>query len=141
MSTKEYENHSKAIDYQLGNLGIPRNSDASTQLQESAQIKDFIDKNYSKLKNNYYDTAPVNFDDKYTKDKLDNFLGIQHATLYKPHIDKNGYFNAMVVDLYDFKKRSGFNLPNIPNNWGYSMQEKGLLENQFNLYNIHKKVD
>ena len=46
---------------------------------------------------------------------------------------------------YDFAKRAYIehSLKNIfiyANNWGYSMQEKGLLENIFNIYIIYEKL-
>ncbi len=130
-------------------VGIPKNSRGSVynaqslesvQLAQSKEINDFIDKNYNKLINGEIETALINFNFNFQKEKRDNFFGIQHATIYKPHIDKSGYFNSLIVDYYDFKKRNGFNPAHIPNNWGYSMQERGLLENQFNLYYIHKKI-
>jgi len=46
----------------------------------------------------------------------------------------------MVVDYYDFNHRKGKGLSTKINNWGYSMQEKGLLENQFNIYQIKEKL-
>ncbi len=46
----------------------------------------------------------------------------------------------MIIDYYDFTHREG-NSPSVKlNNWGYSMQEKGLLENQFNIYQIKEKL-
>ena len=46
----------------------------------------------------------------------------------------------MIVDYYDFEHREGDRFPTKINNWGYSIQEKGFLENQFNIYQIQEKL-
>ena len=73
----------------------------------------------------------------------DNYLGIQHCKLYNPHITSEGYFNAMIIDYFDFNYRKPASFKDYKskiNNWGYSMQEKGLLENQFSIYQIREKL-
>lgn len=105
----------------------------------SPEIRNYISKNYSNLINNKQNhTADIEF--IYNKIPTDNYLGIQNCKLYNPHITSDGYFNAMIVDYYDFKHRKGNSFPVKINNWGYSMQEKGLLENQFNIYQIREKL-
>lgn len=143
------------INRAIDSAGIPKNARGtvygfadknSEQLAESKQINDFINQNYDKLKSNSFYTADIHFYPYASKDvkeiikSVDNYLGIQHATLYKPHIDSDGYFNAIVLDLYDFEHRKGIRPDVLINNWGNSMQEKNQLENQFNLYYIRKKV-
>lgn len=143
------------INRAIDSAGIPKNARGtvygfadknSEQLAESKQIYDFINQNYEKLKSNSFHTADIHFypyasnDVKEIIKSVDNYLGIQHATLYKPHIDSDGYFNAIVLDLYDFEHRKGIRPDVLINNWGHSMQEKNRLEKQFNLYYIRKKV-
>ena len=75
----------------------------------------------------------------------DNYYGLQHCKLFNPQITSDGYFKVIVVDYYDFVKRvlHGNILENVKqyiNNWGYSMQEKGFLENIFNIYIIFEKL-
>lgn len=132
----------------MDKVGIPKNSrgviynhisNASTKLANSRTINDYIKKNEEKLRNGNIETDLIDF--KLNKD-LDAFLGIKHATLYKPHIDKDGYFNAYVNDYYDFDYRKrNLNPANILNNWGAGMQDKKKLENYFNIYYIHKKLN
>lgn len=74
-------------------------------------------------------------------DLKDNRYGVQHATLYNPHIDNQGYFNAAVTDKYNFELRPYNSLSDFVNNAGYYAQEAGLLENPFYMYNIHEKVE
>ena len=59
-------------------------------------------------------------------------------TLLNPHIDKYGNFSTIIVDYYDFEPRqySNGNIPTYINNWGYSMQEKGVIEKYFILIYI-----
>ena len=59
-------------------------------------------------------------------------------TLLNPHIDKYGNFSTIIVDYYDFESRqySNGNIPTYINNWGYSMQEKGVIEKYFILIYI-----
>ncbi len=47
---------------------------------------------------------------------------------------------GFIVDYYDFEYRKGMGKFNGINNWGYSMQEKGYLENHFVIYQIYEKI-
>ena len=135
----------------MDKVGIPKNSRGviydnnskqSKQLWNSPEIQEFITNNYLKLLNNKQDNA-VEIEFKFNLINMDNFLGIQHCQLYNPHITSDGYFNGIVVDYYDFRYRTPAGIgdfPNNINNWGYSMQEKGFLENHFNIYVIHEKL-
>ena len=71
----------------------------------------------------------------------DEYLGIQHCKLYNPHITKDGYFDGIIVDYYDFAYRTAKTLPNYLNNTGYSLQQKKYLKNYFNIYHIHEKIE
>nr|QGT49835.1 hypothetical protein Melaina855_2220 [uncultured Candidatus Melainabacteria bacterium] len=132
----------------LDNIGVPKNSrgsfytgdsSQSKQLSESKQINDFIKNNYEKIRNNEIKNAPVHFNSLILRG-ADNYAGIQHAIIHNPKIDNDGNFSGMIVDYYDFTHRTGLHPGNIPNNWGYSMQQRGLLENQFNIYFLYKKL-
>ena len=142
------EINNKGLNDLMDKVGIPQNSrgvvydinsQQSKKLFNSPEIQNYISKNYSKLVNNKQNpTADIEFKKNKTFD--DNYYGLQHCKLYNPHITSDGYFNAMIVDYYDFNHREGNSLPVKINNWGYSMQEKGLLENQFNIYQIREKL-
>ena len=101
---------------------------------------------YLKLINNTQDSIiDINFTIEQNLKGMDNFLGLQHCKLYNPRISSDGYFTGTIIDYYDFEYRDYTekyleNFFNYVNNWGYSMQEKGLLENQFNIYQIREKL-
>ena len=138
----------KGLEKLMDNIGIPKNSRGviydynskqSKQLFKSPEIQDYLRKNYSELLSNKQDnTADIEFKPHRRFD--DNYYGLQHCKLYNPHITSDGYFSGAIVDYYDFEHRKGNNLPTQINNWGYSMQEKGFLENQFNIYIIYEKL-
>lgn len=138
----------KGLNNLMDKVDIPKNSRGviydynsrqSKQLFKSPEIQDYLRKNYSELLSNKHDnTTEIEFKKHNLFD--DNYYGLQHCTLYNPHITSDGYFSGAIVDYYDFEHRKGNNLPTKINNWGYSMQEKGLLENQFNIYVIHEKL-
>lgn len=138
----------KGLNDLMDKAGIPKNSRGvvydinskqSKKLFNSPEIKNYISENYSKLLNNKQNnTVDIEFRPHSLLD--DNYLGIQHCKLYNPHITSEGYFNAMIIDYFDFTNRKGNDIFTKANNWGYSMQEKGLLENQFNIYQIREKL-
>ena len=113
------------------------NSAQSKNLWASKEIQNFVNNNRSNLYGNNNPTAHIEFT---RKNDIDNFLGIQNSKLYNPHITPDGYFDGMVVDYYDFAHRNGYDPYTLLNNWGYYMQEKGKLENYFNIYHIHEKL-
>ena len=138
----------KGLEKLMDNIGIPKNSRGviydynskqSKQIFKSPEIQEYLRENYSELLSNKQDDiADIEFKPHRRFD--DNYYGLQHCTLYNPHITSDGYFSGAIVDYYDFEHRKGNNLSTKINNWGYSMQEKGLLENQFNIYVIHEKL-
>lgn len=111
------------------------NSEPSIKISKSNALREFIANNYNKLIKNEIKTANIEFE--LLKDP-DLFVAIQHATLLNPHIDKYGNFSTIIVDYYDFEPRqySNGNIPTYINNWGYSMQEKGVIEKYFILIYI-----
>ena len=155
MTTNEFKANEKAIDYQLSNLGIPKNSRGviydinsvqSKKLFNSPEIQGYISKNYPELINNKQNSVvDINFTLKQKFKGTDNFLGLQHCKLYNPQITSDGHFIGTIVDYYDFKYRPLAGsikeiVLNYVNNWGYFMQEKSFLENQFNIYQIREKL-
>ena len=119
------------------------NSEQSKLLWQSLEIQDFVKNNLQDLiSDNAKKVYDIEFkaNDNYTGHKFDNYLGLQHCKLYNPQITPDGYFKGIIVDYYDFVKRIINSLGSYLNNWGYSMQEKGLLENIFNIYIIYEKL-
>ncbi|MBR1619131.1 hypothetical protein IJ674_04475 [bacterium] len=133
-------------------VGIPENSrgviydnnsEQSQILWQSPEIQNFVKNNLQDLiSDNAKEGYDIEFQSSgdYTGHRFDNYLGLQHCKLYNPQITFEGYFKGIVVDYYDFVKRIINSLGSYLNNWGYSMQEKGLLENIFNIYIIYEKL-
>ena len=136
-------------------VGIPENtrgviydnnSVQSQILWQSPEMQDFVRNNFINL---LIDKTPKTYDIEFVVrqnfEGLDNFAGLQHCKLYNPQITPDGYFKGIIVDYYDFEYRDYTddvkkNLFIYANNWGYKMQEKDLLENQFNIYIIFEKL-
>ena len=83
----------------------------------------------------------------YINNNIDNYLALQHCTLYNPHITQDRYFEVTIIDSWDFDYRKQKNkkdfreyLSNDINNWGYSMQEKNRMENYYVIYHIKEKI-
>ena len=140
--------NSKNLNNLMDKVGIPKksrgvvydnNSEQSKKLWKSPEIQQYVYKNYSKLLMNKQNLVEdIEFKKRGFWD--DNYFGIQNCKLYNPHITPDGYFSGVLVDYYDFKYRPGNDKATQINNWGYSMQEKGFLENYFNIYIIHEKL-
>ena len=137
----------------INNLKIPTNtrgvvynanSKESEQLSETIEIMEFIaTKRQEMLRKNQKKVYDIDFN--WRNLSLDEHLGVQHCKLYNPHITFDGYFEATIIDYWDFAYRTDSNnatdmLLNDINNWGYSMQEKSRMENQFKIYQIRKKL-
>ncbi len=139
----------------MDNVRIPKdsrgviydnNSKQSKLLWRSPEIQNFVRNNFVNL---LIDKTPKAYDIEFVVKQnfegLDNFAGLQHCKLYNPQITPDGYFKGIIVDYYDFEYRDYTddvkkNIFIYANNWGYKMQEKGLLENQFNIYIIFEKL-
>ncbi len=70
--------------------------------------------------------------------KFDRYSSVQNATLYNPRIDNDNNFSATIIDYYNFNKKPWS--ANMPDNWGYKMQQNGNLENYYNLIEITKNL-
>ena len=136
----------------MDNVRIPKdsrgviydnNSEQSQILWQSPEMQNFVRNNLQDLisdnANGVYDIE-FKLNGNYTGHRWDNYLGLQHCKLYNPQITPDGYFKGIIVDYYDFVKRIINSLGSYLNYWGYSMQEKGLLENIFNIYIIYEKL-
>ncbi|MBQ7763818.1 hypothetical protein IJ384_00470 [bacterium] len=115
-------------------------SDVSKKFGKSRELKRAFDKNYQDIKDGKFKGDNLNFDATMieaitNKDKFDRHSSIQHAKLIDAYIDEQGRKHGKIGDDYDFKKRAD-TLKNIPNNHGYSLQEKGALENFFTVMDV-----
>ena len=112
----------------------------SKKFGKSRELKEAFDKNYQNIKDGNFKGDDLNFDATIfdaiaNKDKFDRHSSIQHAKLIDAYIDGQGRKHGKIGDDYDFKKRTD-TLKNIPNNHGYSLQEKGALENFFTVMDV-----
>ena len=116
--------------------GIRYNNSSSTakKLANYSYIKNFIKDNYDELKNSNIESALI----KTNKLKSPDIWGTFGSfTLYNPRIDKNNNFSAQAVDYYNFSDSKS---TNMPNKWGYGLQEKGILQNYYTVTDIFKKL-
>ena len=115
------------------------NSEQSKLLWQSPEIQGFVKNNLQDLlSNNTKEVYDIEFINRGFPS--DNYYGLQHCKLFSPQITPDGYFKGIIVDYYDFDKRIVNGMGDYINNWGYSMQEKGFLENIFNIYIIFEKL-
>ena len=71
----------------------------------------------------------------------DLYATLQKVEVFNPKISESGIFTCKVIDRIDFDKlRNIYNPINIPNNWGYHMQEKGVFKPYFIIINIKVPV-
>lgn len=70
---------------------------------------------------------------------------MHNATVLNPHIDKDGYFNGLVFDLYDFKlgglnKNEDYNKMTAKNNSAAMLQWARMIKNYYILIPIRTKL-
>ena len=121
------------------------NSEVSKSFGKSKELKRVFDKNLESIQNGIFKGDDLNFDAKisdviFNKNKFDRHSSIQHAKLIDAYIDEQGNKHARIGDDYDFNKRPD-TLKNLPNNHGYSLQEKGELENFFTVIDVMLEDD
>ena len=119
--------NSKGVYYDI-------NSQYSKNLFHSNEIQSYLKNNIGTLFNT--DKTIVADIEFLSKNDYDNYLGVQNCKLFNPKIGKDGYFDAKIIDYYDFEYRMPNNIFDFKkhiNNWGYSMQEKNQLWNYFNI--------
>ena len=64
------------------------------------------------------------------------YYSLQYVTVHSPKTSENGKtFTCKIIYVSDFEKRKA-TLFNIPNNWGYNMQEKSQYKNYFEVVDI-----
>lgn len=145
-------NNGREVNNVLVKAGVPKNSrgvyynpnsSESQNIANSQEIKSFITKNYKNLIDKNIETENL----IYFKNSWDLRLALQHCTLVNPRITPDGYFEGTIVDYFDFEElpfeekddRLTIYIKDL-NNWGFSMQEKGLLENYYLVFSIRAKI-
>jgi len=108
-----------------------QNSKESNKIALSDKMYEFIRKNYTALKNNNYEKiTDIEFDINGDKDL---YAGIQHCKILNPKITSDGYFEATIIDYYDFEYRPIDIKQDSPksmaskaiNNWAILCRKKG----------------
>ncbi len=126
------------------------NSKQSKNLLKTKEVQKFLSENIKALKERK-ELGIQDLEFNPFKD-WDAYLALQKCKMYNPHITKDGYFEAIIYDYYDFEhrepdpnvkgifKKAGNLFATDVNNWGHGMQEKELLENYFVIYHIREKI-
>ena len=142
---KNIQDEIKRLSEKEDSIGViyNENSEISKLFSNSPNLKEFV-KNPNNLEdiidNKYPDGIPFEFGKKnlLLKNEYDRYSSLQHAKVVNPKIE-NGYMTGTLVDYYDFSKRPN-TVQNIPNNWGYDQQQKGILKNYYICVKIKVKI-
>ncbi len=74
-------------------------------------------------------------------EKIDRHAFIHDAMLVDQKVDDNGIYSAKIIDYSNFDDKPIEKLLDIPNKWGYDMQNRGLYKNYYVVINIRRKVN
>ena len=142
---KNIQNEIKRLGGSNNSIGVVynENSEISKLFSNSPNLEEFIKKsnNLENIINNKYSKGiPFEFGKKNLLliKEYDRYSSLQHARIINPKIE-NGYMTGTLVDYYDFSKRAN-TIQNIPNNWGYDQQQKGILKNYYICVKIKLKI-
>ena len=142
---KNVQNEIKKIGGSDNSMGViyNENSEISKLFSNSPNLKEFV-KNPNNIEdiidNKYPDGISFEFGKKnlLLKNEYDRYSSLQHAKVINPKIE-DGYMIGTLVDYYDFSKRPN-TVQNLPNNWGYDQQQKGILKNYYICVKIKVKI-
>ena len=149
----------KDINKVLDEVKVPKNSrgvyyDINSEQSKAIFNTNKLQEEISKNKNKWKIANRIVHDIKFEQFiDPDAYLSLQNCKMLNPHITPDGYFEAIIIDYWDFKYRDliklqdiknfkdiGKNLANDINNWGYDKQKKGEMENFFVIYSIREKM-
>ena len=146
------ELNDKELQNKFKSLGVPDNAKGavydkssyeSKKLADSPELERYIKnilKSNGKLLNNenmHLGIKNLRFWD--FLNNLDRQASLQNVTIYNPEITPDGKFKCKIIDYSDFKP-SKYNDLQIPNNWGYNMQNKGQYKNYYQVFEIEKEI-
>ena len=83
----------------------------------------------------------VKEDFKNNREKIDRHAFIHDAMLVDQKVDDNGVYTCKILDYSNFEDKPVEKLLDIPNKWGYDMQERKIYKNYYIIINIRKKVN
>lgn len=151
-NTDDYKFVSSQFNEKLSkelNVTIPKNWDGIVYNEESnlskniANSPEFLQQVAKQKSSNF---SKSSFQISLNKD-VNLFRSIHNATVLNPHIDKDGYFNALIFDLYDFKhmKKPLYDNKLNPtiaakNNAAWGLQGLGIIKNYYVLIPIKTKL-
>ena len=75
------------------------------------------------------------------KEKIDRHAFIHNAMITNQKVDEHGVYTCDLLDFSDFDDKPIETLLDIPNKWGYDMQERKLYKNFYIIIKIRKKVN
>ena len=144
---KNIQNEIQWLSKKEDSVGViyNENSEISKLFSGSPQIKNFVKnpKNINKIINNEYKKEDGSFEFKTYNllnfNGFDRFNSLQHVNLFNP-IVKDGYLYGTLVDYYNFDEKRGKTLFDIPNDWGYDQEQKGILKNYYICVKIKVKI-
>ena len=74
-------------------------------------------------------------------DNLDRHAFVHYGKIVDQKVGDDGIYTCKIIDYSNFEDKQNSNILDIPNQWGYDMQEKGLYKNYYVVIKIRKKVN
>lgn len=116
-------------------------SEASKLFSNSKAVKEFFEQNkdaikQGKLKEGKFKFEASGKDFAKNTEKFERYTSVQNGNIVNLGIDDKGRGTGKLIDRTDYKQREVNGLGDFLNNHGYSMQEKGNLENNFSVIDI-----
>lgn len=143
---KEYLKSMGANDTDNGVI-YNEHSDIANNFKNSPELEDHLVKiKEDVLQGKQLQDTKITFDSTKNdflknNEKVDRHAFIHDAMLVDQKVDDNGIYTAKILDYSNFDDKPIEKLLDIPNKWGYDMQERGLYKNYYIVINIRKKVN
>ena len=132
-----------AIDPKWHGVAFANDSDMSRKLSTSPQLQKQVRSNFNSNRN-VFKTDKIGIE--LNQDKNLHY-SIGHGTILNPYIDKQGYFNGVLYDIYDFEllpyyyKNDYYNYRlTLANNGAYALQNRKMIDKYYLLVPIKFKL-
>lgn len=123
-------------DESIKGIVYDSNSKEAQKISKSKELNNYVDEVIRNGGIPQKDTLEFKRNKNIFSKDNDLHYSLQNVTVHEPKISEDGKtFTCKILDVSDFEKRPD-SIKNIPNNWGYNMQEKGQYRNYFEVIEI-----
>ena len=143
---KEYLKAMGANDYDKGVI-YNEHSDIAINFKDAPELEKHItDIRDDVMQGKNLQDCKITFDSKKedfknNRERIDRHAFIHDAMIVDQKVDENRIYTCKILDYSNFDNKPVKNLLDIPNKWGYDMQEKKIYKNFYIVINIRKKVN